>query len=365
MVEIHDGERPFQAVGGKEVDELDNPTPLKPRSRHPLDRDYLSGATLSDEIPTVLRSDPQIRGSHGGHGDPPPYSIAESRRAEGKSAHVKEGLGKRVAPYDERIPSSSPDRSQAQGDVRDCHARHKENHRHEVQEESSDSFYNLAYIANRRERRRHREEVYERRPFWAVDPPVVVTLKAPQTKVEMMLEHVTTQKIEKDIDSLLSLKKTSYETTWQYVNRYWDMFNEIEGCVQYQKVAKDMDDLMLRIDQHCQMTEDMAAHWKVTRGFGKTELSKGGLAVHNIQKGKGKDRWGEQGGCGSQREYIRGPKPHEFEAGPTVFKDPLHELLKKIEHEPYFSYPTDDIPYPMPKDNKYRCSYHAKRGHLI
>lgn len=61
MVEIHDGERPFQAVGGKEVDELDNPTPLKPRSRHPLDRDYLSGATLSDEIPTVLRSDPQIR----------------------------------------------------------------------------------------------------------------------------------------------------------------------------------------------------------------------------------------------------------------------------------------------------------------
>lgn len=53
---------------------------------------------------------------------------------------------------------------------------------------------------------------------------------------------------------------------------------------------------MLRIDQHCQMSEDMAARWKVTGGFGKAESGKGGKAVHNIQKGKGKDWWGEQGG---------------------------------------------------------------------
>lgn len=72
---------------------------------------------------------------------------------------------------------------------------------------------------------------------------------------------------------------------------------------------------------------------------------------------------GRAGAGGYKRKYIRGPKPHEFEAGPTVFKDPLHELLKKIEHEPYFSYPADNIPCPKPKDNKYRCSYHAKQGH--
>lgn len=52
---------------------------------------------------------------------------------------------------------------------------------------------------------------------------------------------------------------------------------------------------MLRIDQHCQMSEDMAARWKVTEGFGKTEPGKGGKAVHDIQKGKGKYQWGEQG----------------------------------------------------------------------
>lgn len=68
------------------------------------------------------------------------------------------------------------------------------------------------------------------------------------------------------------------------------MFNEVEGCGQYQKVAvslfkngldesareayqdfylhppKDMEDLMVHINQHCQITEDMAAHWKTTGG---------------------------------------------------------------------------------------------------
>ncbi|KAG5566012.1 hypothetical protein RHGRI_001815 [Rhododendron griersonianum] len=125
-----------------------------------------------------------------------------------------------------------------------------------------------------------------------------------------------------------------------------------------------MEDLMVRIDQHCQMSEDMAARWKITGGSGKTEPGRGGKTVHNIQKGKGKDRWGEQGGGGYQKDYVRGPKPHEFEAGPIVFKDPLHELLKKIEHEPFFTLPVDNIPCPKGKDNKYRCSYHAKRGHL-
>lgn len=107
---------------------------------------------------------------------------------------------------------------------------------------------------------------------------------------------VTIQKIEKDINSLLSLKKTAR----QYVNSYWDTFNEIEGCVEYQKVAvsslkkgldesakeayqdfclhpsKDIDDLMICIDQHCQMFEHMAARWRVNRGLqGSPQYQKG------------------------------------------------------------------------------------------
>ncbi|KAF7120025.1 hypothetical protein RHSIM_Rhsim13G0105900 [Rhododendron simsii] len=300
---------------------------------------------------------------------------------------------------------------------RDCLARPQENPRYEVPKESSGLFYNLAYTAShemtldglrehRPRGRRHRGEVYKRRPTRAANPPMVTTPKVPQMKVEMVLEQlvlspftdaiknarplknftlpkfnqydpktgdaiahlihyqqmmsfhhaddplmckmfpssfgtlgllwfnklpcksvpdykalsalflqrfVKSQKIEKDIDSLLSLKKTGEVTLWYYANRNWDMFNEMEGCVQYQKVAvssfknglyesakeayqdfylhppKDMDDLMVHIDHHCQMTEDMAARWKATGGLGKTELGRGGRVVYNIQKGKGKD----------------------------------------------------------------------------
>ncbi|KAG5537036.1 hypothetical protein RHGRI_024471 [Rhododendron griersonianum] len=61
MVEIHI-ERPPQASAGEGVTGFVGPTPSKPcGSKCPFERDYSSGATLSDEIPAVLRSDPQVR----------------------------------------------------------------------------------------------------------------------------------------------------------------------------------------------------------------------------------------------------------------------------------------------------------------
>ncbi|KAF7124573.1 hypothetical protein RHSIM_Rhsim12G0093000 [Rhododendron simsii] len=274
MVEIQDDERPFLAV----------------RVRDPQVREYLR--QLNDRVAkkdrgiNALRKDVHMVATairlHTSSPSQDRYRLPSLRRADRKNAHVKDCHGKRVDPYDEKIPSLSLDRSQAWGDVKDRLARPKENHRREVQEESFGSFYNLAYPASHetaidqqqerqyrkqeerarhrdwdrdryycrerspsqvlQERRRHRDEVYERRPSQATDPLVVVTPKAPQTKVEMVLEQL------------------------------------------------------------------------------------GLISVYR--------------------------------------RDPLHELLKKIEQEPYFSYPADDIPCPKPKDNKYRCSYHAKRGHL-
>lgn len=168
------------------------------------------------------------------------YRSPSPRRAEGRGVHVKKRLGKRVAPYDERVPSPSPDRSQARGDVRDRLAWPRENPRFEVPEESSGSFYNLVYTASheiavdrqrecqhrehderarrrdrdrdryyRRERspsrdyreHRHREEVYDRRPARVADPPVVITPKTPQTKVEMVLEQLVSSPFTEAIKS--------------------------------------------------------------------------------------------------------------------------------------------------------------------
>ncbi|KAG5552455.1 hypothetical protein RHGRI_010510 [Rhododendron griersonianum] len=179
MVEILD-ERPPQPATGEGVTGFAGPAPSKPcGSKRQFERDYSSGATLSDEIPTVLRSDPQVREYlrqlnnrmakkdrvinalrkdvqmvatavrlRSSSPSRERYRSVSPRPTMGKGIHVKERLRKRVAPYDERMPSLSPDRSQVRGDVRDHLGRPKEDFRYEVQEESSGSFFNLAYTAS-------------------------------------------------------------------------------------------------------------------------------------------------------------------------------------------------------------------------
>ncbi|KAI8535369.1 hypothetical protein RHMOL_Rhmol10G0168700 [Rhododendron molle] len=45
-----------------------------------------------------------------------------------------------------------------------------------------------------------------------------------------MARSVTSNKHKMEIDSLLTLRKRSDETLRQYASRYWELFNEIEGC---------------------------------------------------------------------------------------------------------------------------------------
>lgn len=52
---------------------------------------------------------------------------------------------------------------------------------------------------------------------------------------------------------------------------------------------EDMDDVMIRIGQHCQMIDDMVVRGKPIGRLGKVDPNKGGKAIHSIQKGKGKD----------------------------------------------------------------------------
>ncbi|KAG5524072.1 hypothetical protein RHGRI_030914 [Rhododendron griersonianum] len=61
MVEIHDGERPPVAAGGGGVKGLDDATPSRARTKRPVERDHSSATTVSDEIPAVLRNNPQVR----------------------------------------------------------------------------------------------------------------------------------------------------------------------------------------------------------------------------------------------------------------------------------------------------------------
>ncbi|KAG5537045.1 hypothetical protein RHGRI_024480 [Rhododendron griersonianum] len=135
------------------------------------------------------------------------YRSISPRPTVGRSVHVKERRGKRVAPYDERMPSLSPDRSQVRGDVRDRLGRPKEDFRGSV-----------GMLSN---------------------------------MIELDAE------IENGITTIGVNDRPPGSTG--------------EGTIDfYLHPPKDMEDMIVRIDQHCQMSEDMAARWKITGGSGKT-----------------------------------------------------------------------------------------------
>lgn len=170
-------------------------------------------------------------------------------------------------------------------------------------------------------------------------------------------EVVTSQKQEKDIDALLNLGKTAGESLREYVDRYWDTLNEIEGCIRYQKVA--MTSFKNGLDESARDAyQDFYLHppriwmtsWSALTNTvkwlniwpcsGSPPESPIRVVRPSITFRRAKERTVRKiRVAGYQKDYVRGPKPREFEASTTVFKEPLHELLKKIEHEPYFSYP--------------------------
>ncbi|KAH7836953.1 hypothetical protein Vadar_007800 [Vaccinium darrowii] len=161
---------------------------------------------------------------------------------------------------------------------------------------------------------------------------------------------------EQTIDYLLALKKSRTESLRQYASWYWDIFNEIKNCSQYHDVAiqqfklgldsassafanlilnepANMDKLMLHINHHSKLDEAITEREKAKKKYFKS--------------GKG----------GHSRK-------DEFEGIVTVFKEPLHELLKKIKQEEWFSLAPKNGPKPPARDLKYRCRYHNTKGHL-
>ncbi|KAH7843534.1 hypothetical protein Vadar_017853 [Vaccinium darrowii] len=96
----------------------------------------------------------------------------------------------------------------------------------------------------------------------------------------------------------------------------------------------NMGELMLRINQHSKLDEAINQREKAEQKYFRS--GKGGHGrkdVNNIQHSHG-------------------------------FKEPLHELLKKIKQEEWFSPAPKNGPKPPVRDLKYCCRYHNTKGHL-
>ena len=67
-----------------------------------------------------------------------------------------------------------------------------------------------------------------------------------QLSEPFVARFVTNNNEAKEVDALLTLKKSHQESLWDYTRRYWDAYNEIEGCNEELVVASFKHDLTLR-----------------------------------------------------------------------------------------------------------------------
>ncbi|XP_030970611.1 uncharacterized protein LOC115990993 [Quercus lobata] len=181
---------------------------------------------------------------------------------------------------------------------------------------------------------------------------------------------ITSSRVPRPLDSLLSLSMREGETLKAYSNRYWKMYNEIEG--NYNDVAistfkRDLPtehglrksltgkpvtsvrQLMDRIDKYKRVEEDQQT------GKGKAKV------VPQERRDFRSDRFNNNNR--PRRDYLEQSGSIGAQAVHAVFREPLHKILEKVKNEPFFQWPSRMVGDPAKRNQNLYCEYHQEPGH--
>lgn len=180
---------------------------------------------------------------------------------------------------------------------------------------------------------------------------------------------VTNTRVPRPLDSLLSMSMREGETLKTYSDRYWEMFNEIEGSFDdvavrtfkvglpaehdlrkslTKKPVRSVRRLMDRIDEYKRVEEDQLL------GKGKAKV------IPQERRDFRSDRYNNNR---LRRDYSMQSGSAISQAVHAVFREPIHQILEKIQNEPYFKWPNKMGGDSMKRNQSLHCQYHQERGH--
>ncbi|XP_075663034.1 uncharacterized protein LOC142632534 [Castanea sativa] len=180
---------------------------------------------------------------------------------------------------------------------------------------------------------------------------------------------ITCTRIPKPLDALLSMTMREGETLKTYSDRYWETYNEIDGDVEdvavrtfkvglptehglrrslTMKAAIDMRQLMDRIDKYKRVEEDQMQ----SKAKMKVYLERKDIRVGGFQ------------GSRPKRDFPSHPRTAESPLINSLFKEPVHHMLEKIRHEPYFGPPNKMSGDASTRNQNLHCHYHQDKGHI-
>ncbi|XP_065638233.1 uncharacterized protein LOC136071179 [Quercus suber] len=180
---------------------------------------------------------------------------------------------------------------------------------------------------------------------------------------------VTCRKVPRSLASLLSLSMQEGESLKTYSNRYWELFNEIEG--DFDDMAISTFTLGLPFEHSLRKSLTSKPVTNVCQLMDR--INKYERVKEDQQQGKRKDKVIPQerrdfrSDCYSsnkpRRDFAGQPESANTQAVNAVFKEPVHQVLEKIKNEPYFKWPNKMVGNPERQNHNLYCQYHQDHGH--
>ncbi|XP_065624951.1 uncharacterized protein LOC112032985 [Quercus suber] len=183
------------------------------------------------------------------------------------------------------------------------------------------------------------------------------------------LRFVTCRRVSRPLSFLLSLSMQEGETLKVYSNRYWEMFNDMEG--NFDAMALDTFKLSLPTDHGLRTSLSgkpvTSMHQLMDR------IKKYKRVEEDQQQGKGKEKVipQERRDFRSDR-YNNNKLRRDFstQSGSTnpqavniVFREPVHQVLEKVKNELFFKWPNKMVGNPERHNRNLYCQYHQDHGH--
>ena len=180
---------------------------------------------------------------------------------------------------------------------------------------------------------------------------------------------VTCSRVPRPLDSLLSMTIQEGETLKTYSDRYWEKFNKIDENFDDLAIRTFKVGLLAKHDLRKSLTRKpvRSMHRLIDR------IDKYKWVEEDQQQGKGKAKVVPQDRRDFRSDRYNNNQPWKDFAGHSgstttqvvsiVFREPVHQILEKIKHEPYFQWPNKMGEDPKRRNQSLHCQYHQERGH--
>ena len=163
---------------------------------------------------------------------------------------------------------------------------------------------------------------------------------------------ITCSRVPQPLDSLLSMSIREGESVKAYAEKYWEMFNEIDGdfdevAIRTFKVGlpskhglrksltgkpvTSLRQLMDRVDKYKRI-EDVQQ-----QGKGKAKV------IHQEMRDFRSDRYNNNR---PRRDYIEQSGSNSTQVVEAIFRKPVHQVLEKVKNESFFKWPNKMVGNP-------------------